>query len=159
MELPEPIDREEAAARPVPRPAKSRWWIWLVVLGMVAAGTWDFRTSRANTQSENSNANDPAGGGGHGQNGVPGFTPVVPVVVATAQHGDVPTYFTGLGTVTALNATTVPSRADGQLISVAFKEGQFVHQGDVLVQIDPRPCQLILDQAEGALAKDQAQRK
>src|ERR1700730_4203823 len=159
MELPEPVDREEAAPRPVLRPAKSRWWIWLVVLGMVAAGTWDFRTSRANTQSENSNANDPAGGGGHGQNVVPGFTPVVPVVVATAQHGDVPIYFTGLGTVTAFNTVTVHSRVDGQLVSVAFKERQFVHQGDVLAQIDSRPFQVILEQAEGALAKDQAQRK
>ena len=159
MELPEPIDREEAAPRPVPRPAKSRWWIWLVVLGMVAAGTWYFRSARSNTQAENSNANAPAGGGGHGQNGAPGFNPIVPVVVATAQHGDVPIYFTGLGTVTAFNTVTVHSRVDGQLIGVAFKEGQFVHQGDVLAQIDPRPFQVILEQAEGALAKDQAQRK
>ena len=159
MELPEPIDREEAAPRPVPRPAKSRWWIWLVVLGMVAAGTWYFRSARSNTQAENSNPNAPAGGEGHGQNGAPGFNPIVPVVVATAQHGDVPIYFTGLGTVTAFNTVTVHSRVDGQLISVAFKEGQFVHQGDVLAQIDPRPFQVILEQAEGALAKDQAQRK
>jgi multidrug efflux system membrane fusion protein len=83
----------------------------------------------------------------------------VPVVVATAQHGDVPIYFSGLGTVTAFNTVTVHSRVDGQLISVAFKEGQFVHQGDVLAQIDPRPFQVVLEQAEGALAKDQAQRK
>jgi multidrug efflux system membrane fusion protein len=159
MELPEPIDREEAAPQPALRPAKRRWWIWLVVLGMVAAGTWYFRSARSNTQAENSNANAPAGGGGHGQNGAPGFNPIVPVVVATAQHGDVPIYFTGLGTVTAFNTVTVHSRVDGQLISVAFKEGQFVHQGDVLAQIDPRPFQVILEQAEGALAKDQAQRK
>jgi membrane fusion protein, multidrug efflux system len=159
MELPEPVDREEAAPRPVLRPVKSRWWIWLVVLGILAAGTWYFRSARSNTQAENSNANASAGGAGHGQNGAPGFNPIVPVVVATAQHGDVPIYFTGLGTVTAFNTVTVHSRVDGQLVSVAFKEGQFVHQGDLLAQIDPRPFQVILEQAEGALAKDQAQRK
>src|SRR6202163_1710015 len=159
MELPEPVDREEAAPRPVVRPAKSRWWIWLVVLGILAAGTWYFRSARSNTQAENSNANASAGGAGHGQNGAPGFNPSVPVVVATAQHGDVPIYFTGLGTVTAFNTVTVHSRVDGQLVSVAFKEEQFVHQGDVLAQIDSRPFQVILEQAEGALAKDQAQRK
>src|SRR6202790_2189663 len=159
MDLPEPVAREEAAHRPVPRPAKSRWWIWLVVLGILAVGIWYFRSARSNTQAENSNANAPAGGAGHGQNGAPGFNPIVPVVVATAQHGDVPIYFTGLGTVTAFNTVTVHSRVDGQLVSVAFKEGQFVHQGDVLAQIDPRPFQVILEQAEGQLAKDQAQRK
>jgi multidrug efflux system membrane fusion protein len=88
-----------------------------------------------------------------------GGAPLVPVVVATAQKGDLPVYFTGLGTVTAFNTVTVHTRVDGQLINVNFKEGQFVHKGDVLAEIDPRPFQVILEQAEGALAKDQAQRK
>jgi multidrug efflux system membrane fusion protein len=159
MDLPEPIDREEAAPRPALRPAKGRWWIWFVVLGVLAVGVWYFRSARSKTPGENSNANVPGAPGGYGQNGGVGFNPIVPVVVATAQHGDVPIYFTGLGTVTAFNTVTVHSRVDGQLVSVAFKEGQFVHQGDLLAQIDPRPFQVILEQAEGALAKDQAQRK
>src|SRR6202790_1472219 len=159
MDLPKPVDREEAASRPVLRPVKSRWWIWLLVLGILAAGIWYYRGGHSKTQAENSNANAPGTPGGYGQKGAPGFNPIVPVVVATAQHGDVPIYFTGLGTVTAFNTVTVHSRVDGQLVRVAFKEGQFVHQGDLLAQIDPRPFQVILEQAEGALAKDQAQRK
>src|SRR6266699_2822201 len=84
---------------------------------------------------------------------------VVGVVVAAAQRGDLPVYFNGLGTVTAFNTVTVRSRVDGQIVNVAFKEGQYVHEGDVLVQIDPRPFQVQLEQALGQLAKDQAQRK
>jgi multidrug efflux system membrane fusion protein len=155
MDLPEPVATEEAA----PRPAKSRWWIWLVILGIVAVGIWYYRGGHSKTEAENSSATGPAAAGGRGQYGTPGFNPIVPVVVATALHGDVPIYFMGLGTVTAFNTVTVHSRVDGQLVSVAFKEGQFVHQGDVLAQIDPRPFQVVLEQAEGALAKDQAQRK
>jgi len=160
VDLPKPVAREpvpdEEAAR---RPVKSRWWIWLLVLGLVAVGIWYYRGGHSKTQAENSNANAPGAPGGYGQNGAAGFNPIVPVVVATAQHGDVPIYFTGLGTVTAFNTVTVHSRVDGQLVSVAFQEGQFVHQGDLLAQIDPRPFQVVLEQAEGALAKDQAQRK
>jgi multidrug efflux system membrane fusion protein len=160
MDLPEPVTREPVPSEEVgPRPVKSRWWIWLLVLGMVAVGIWYYRGEHSKTEAENRRANAPGAPGANGQNGAPGFNPIVPVVVATAQHGDVPIYFTGLGTVTAFNTVTVHSRVDGQLISVAFKEGQFVHQGDLLAQIDPRPFQVILEQAEGALAKDQAQRK
>ncbi len=142
-------------------PAKSRWWLWLLVVAGLVIGIWYYRGSHNKAEAESKNANAPgvAGGGKGGRGGAGGGPPVVPVVVATAQHGDLPVYFTGLGTVTAFNTVTVHSRVDGQLISVAFKEGQFVHQGDVLAQIDPRPFQVILEQAEGALAKDQAQRK
>src|SRR6202040_4408453 len=158
MDLPEPVIKEPEE-EVTPRPAKSRWWIWLLVLGVVALGIWYYRGGHSKTEAENSGANGPVAAGGQRQNGTPGFNPIVPVVVATAQHGDVPIYFSGLGTVTAFNTVTVHSRVDGQLVSVAFKEGQFVHQGDLLAQIDPRPFQVILEQAEGALAKDTAQRK
>jgi len=81
----------------------------------------------------------------------------VPVVVATAQKGDLPVYLIGLGSVAAFNTVTVRSRVDGQIVKVNFTEGQFVHEGDALIEIDPRPYQVMLEQAEGQLAKDQAQ--
>jgi len=80
-------------------------------------------------------------------------------VVATAHRGDLPVYFNGLGTVTAFNTVTVRSRVDGQIVKINFTEGQFVKEGDALIEIDPRPYQVQLEQAEGQLAKDQAQLK
>jgi multidrug efflux system membrane fusion protein len=135
---------------------KSHWWIWVIVLGVVVLGVWYYHNSKSASQAADTAAPG-AGGKGRGGPGAGGMT--VPVVVAAAQRGDLPVYFNGLGTVTAFNTVTVRSRVDGQLISVAFKEGQFVHQGDLLAQIDPRPFQVQLEQAVGQLAKDQAQRK
>jgi multidrug efflux system membrane fusion protein len=80
----------------------------------------------------------------------------VPVVAVPAHVGDMGVYLTGLGTATALNTVTVRSRVDGQLINVAFREGQLVHQGDLLAELDPRPFQVQLTQAEGQAAKDDA---
>jgi multidrug efflux system membrane fusion protein len=135
---------------------KSRWWLWLLALGVVAIGIWYFRSSRSASQAADpSTAAAPSKG--KGSSGAGGF--VVPVVVATAQRGDLPVYFNGIGTVTAFNTVTVRSRVDGQLVNVAFKEGQFVHEGDLLAQIDPRPFQVQLEQAQGQLAKDEAQRR
>jgi multidrug efflux system membrane fusion protein len=152
INLPEPRTHGAAAAVP----SKSRWWLWLLVIAVIAFGGWYYRSSRNASQAAAAAAPGAAskGKGGSGAGGL-----VVPVVVSTAQRGDLPVYFNGLGTVTAFNTVTVRSRVDGQLTSVAFKEGQFVHQGDLLAQIDPRPFQVQLAQAMGQLAKDQAQRK
>jgi multidrug efflux system membrane fusion protein len=81
-------------------------------------------------------------------------TQPVSVGVTTVQKRDMPYYLTGLGSVTAFNTVTVHSRVDGELMKVNFTEGQFVHAGDVLAEIDPRPFQVALDQAQGQLAKD-----
>jgi multidrug efflux system membrane fusion protein len=83
----------------------------------------------------------------------------VQVVLATAARKDVPVYLEGLGTVTANKTVTVRSRVEGQLQSVAFKEGQAVKQGTLLAQIDPRPFQIALHTSQAALARDSAQLK
>jgi len=96
----------------------------------------------------------------HGQSGSTSSTrsasPTVPVVAAPARFGDIAVYLTGLGTAVPLNSVTVRSRVDGQLITVAFREGQDVHQGDLLAELDPRPFQVQLTQAQGQVAKDEA---
>lgn len=81
---------------------------------------------------------------------------VIPVVGVKARKGDIGVYLTGLGTVTPIYTVAVKSRVDGQLMKVNYREGDYVHQGDPLVEIDPRPFQVQLMQAEGQLAKDQA---
>jgi multidrug efflux system membrane fusion protein len=81
----------------------------------------------------------------------------VPVAVALAEKRDVPVYLTGLGSVQAYNTVSLKSRVDGQIVQIAFREGQYVKQGDLLMVIDPRPYQVALEQAQAALARDQAQ--
>ena len=83
----------------------------------------------------------------------------VPVSVATVESRNLPVYMTGLGSVTAFNTVAIKSRVDGQLVQVAFREGQEVSKGDLLAVIDPRPYQVALDQAQATLLKDQSQLK
>ena len=158
MGLPE-SGAHPATAGPAAKSSKSLRWLWLLIVVGIVVGLWYFRASRTPSEAANPSAPVAAGRtkGGPGGAGVGNF--VVPVVVAPAQRGELPVYFNGLGTVTAFNTVTVRSRVDGQIVNVAFREGQFVHEGELLVQIDPRPFQVQLEQAEGQLAKDQAQRK
>jgi multidrug efflux system membrane fusion protein len=81
----------------------------------------------------------------------------VPVVAEPVKSGDVPIYLRGIGTVQAYNTDTIRTQVQGQITQIAFKEGQAVHAGDVLAQIDPRPFQAQLDQAIANREKDQAQ--
>lgn len=81
---------------------------------------------------------------------------VLPVTVAPAGQADVPVVLNALGTVTSLNTVTIRSQVDGQLLRVPFREGQLVKAGELLAEIDPRPFEVQLAQAQGQLARDRA---
>ncbi|HEY3658008.1 MAG TPA: efflux RND transporter periplasmic adaptor subunit [Steroidobacteraceae bacterium] len=87
----------------------------------------------------------------------PAPPPAVPVVAGTVTSGDVPIYMSGVGTVIAYNNVVVRSQITGQITKIAFTQGQTVHQGDLLAEIDPRPYQAQLDQAIANRDRDQAQ--
>ena len=80
----------------------------------------------------------------------------VPVVAAKARRGNIGVYITGLGSVTPIYTVTLKSRVDGQLMNVHYNEGDLVHEGDLLLEIDPRPYEVQLEQAEGQMARDKA---
>lgn len=86
-----------------------------------------------------------------------GPPPSVPVGVATVKQRDFPVYLTGLGSVTAFNTVSLKTRIDGQITQVNFVEGQDVKEGELLIQIDPRPYQVALEQAQANLQRDEAQ--
>ncbi len=83
--------------------------------------------------------------------------PSVPVVAVPAERRDLPVYLNGLGTITAFNTVTIRTRVDGQIVQVAFRGGQEVGRGDLLVVVDPRPFEVLLAQAEANRARDLAQ--
>lgn len=83
----------------------------------------------------------------------------IPVTIQTVQNSDFPVYLNGLGTVEPYNTVTVRSRVDGQVIKIGFHQGQMVKEGDLLVQIDSRPFQAALEQAQSKKAQDDANLK
>jgi len=117
----------------------------LLTIAILAAGAWFFFFHKS------SEAPSGAGRGGFDPNARP-----LPVVAAPARQGSIDVYLSALGTVTPRNMVTVRSRVDGQLMQVAFREGQLVKTGELLAEIDPRPFEVQLTQAQGQLAKDQA---
>ena len=82
--------------------------------------------------------------------------PPIPATIQTINNSDFPVYQNGLGTVQPYDTVTVRSRVDGQVIKVGFRQGQMVNEGDLLVQIDPRPYQAALEQAQAKKAQDEA---
>src|ERR1700730_10457377 len=86
----------------------------------------------------------------------PAAPPSVPIVAGTVAQHDVPMYLTGVGTVIAYNTDIIRAQIQGQIVSINFTEGQRVHAGDLLAQIDPRPYQPQLAQEQAPLAHDKA---
>jgi len=111
--------------------------------------------SACGNTSADSKQKDGAGKGG-GKGGRGGAQMTIPVAVAKAEVRDLPVLLNGLGSVEAYNTVAVKSRLDGQLIKVNVKEGQEVKQGELLAEIDPRPYEVQLSQAQATLFKDQA---
>jgi multidrug efflux system membrane fusion protein len=131
-----------------PSHAPKRGWIWLIVLAVVGVAAYFLWPKIKALQS----APTPTATSGKGKKG----GGVTPVVAARAKKGNIGVYDSGLGAVTPVYTVLIKSRVDGQLMSVRFKEGQSVKKDELLAEIDPRPYQVQLDQAQGQLVHDQA---
>lgn len=125
---------------------KSRPILWIVIIAAVAGGGY-YGWQRFSGLE--------AGKAQTAQKGAPRVA-AVPVSIAPVQKVDFPVYLTGLGTVQGFNTVQVRTRVDGQIDKIAFTEGQMVKQGDLLVEIDPRPFRAALDQAKAKKAQDEA---
>ena len=130
-----------------------RIWLWVLLLVLLGIGAYYFfsrsKQQPGSTPVAQGTARAGRGGGRRG-------TGVPPVVAVKATKGDIGVYFTGLGAVTPIYTVAVKSRVDGQLMAVHYREGEMVHQGDPLAELDTRPYQVQLSQAEGQLVRDQA---
>jgi multidrug efflux system membrane fusion protein len=146
---------QETVARPAaleahpPAKAKKKsfgWVWWLIVLlaaGVAAYYLWPRGSGAANGTGQPAPSSAKKGG-------------IPPVVSIHATRGNIGVYVTGLASVTPIYTVTVRSRVDGQLMSVNYKEGDIVKKDDPLLEIDPRPYAVSLEQAEGNLTRDQA---
>jgi membrane fusion protein, multidrug efflux system len=134
---PHPETEEDLQERPsVSKRGRWRWLFYLMLLALIGLGAWRMLAPK-------------------GQNERRTQVEAQTVGAAKVVVGDIGETLSGLGTVTPLATITVQTQINGQLTEVGFKEGQMVHKGDFLAEIDPRPYQAALDQAEGALIHDQ----
>jgi multidrug efflux system membrane fusion protein len=143
-----PVTTTQAAPPAGVPPKKKRHtgWIWLVVALAIGTLAWFLRVPAPPEGA----AGSKKGGGKKGAGGD------IPVAVGKAHRGSIPVYQDGLGSVTAFYTVSVRTRVDGQLMNVAVKEGDSVKEGEVIAQVDPRPYQVMLEVAEGTMARDQA---
>jgi multidrug efflux system membrane fusion protein len=123
-------------------PRSSHTLVWVVVVILLLLGILYFYRQHQKALQATAQAKLPR--------------PSAPISTTTARTGDIGVYINALGTVTPVYTATITSRVDGQITNVAYREGQMVHKGDLLIEIDPRPFQAALTQAQGTLAKDEA---
>jgi multidrug efflux system membrane fusion protein len=125
---------------------RARWWFWAAEALVVAAAALAVASVKLNATARVT---------AQGRRG-PAVPPPTPVAVTTAQRRDVGVYRAGLGTVTPLRTVTVRTRVDGELVRVAYREGEIVTAGQLLAELDPRPFTVQLAQAQGLLTRDRA---
>lgn len=128
--------------KPSQRPRHRRRWVWSIAACLLLGATVFVVQRRTAARSAESKTSP--------------TPPALSVATVAAHTGDIGIYVNGLGAVTPIYTVAVKSRVDGQLVSVNYKEGQMVHQGDLLAEIDPRPFQAQLTQTEGQYARDKA---
>jgi membrane fusion protein, multidrug efflux system len=137
-----PIQAQQKPSPLLPK-RRSFAWVWIILILLIGlVGFRMYQNKQAAAQAAKAKA-------AMGQRGVP-------ISTTTAAKGSIGVYISALGTVTPVYTATITSRVDGQIVSVNYREGQMVHKGDILLQIDPRPYQAALTQAEGTLAHDEA---
>ncbi len=143
-----PAEIGQSELGPPDSSASTRRHAWLIVavlaIVVLAVGAWLWLGHSSEEQTKAKGRGDPN-------------ARTMPVVAAAARSGNIDVHVNALGTVVPRNMVVVRTRVDGQLMSVGFNEGQTVKAGDVLAQIDPRPFQVQLAQANGQMARDQAQ--
>jgi len=143
---PQPAPAPPTSDTKSPAPHKRRWpYVIVAVVALAALFFWLHGRGASSSATK-------AGGKG-GKAGAPAATPVV---ATTATTGNIGVYVTGLGAITPVYTDIIKARVSGQLMSVHFKEGDLVKQGDPLIEIDSRPYDAVVMQAEGALLRDQA---
>lgn len=146
--VPAPPDRQLPASDSE-APAKRRWWIWVLaffILCLILYFIFGRRGSGKTQTTQTSGA--PAGGRR-------GFSGPITITTATATKGDIGVYLDAIGTVTALYTDSITAQVTGVITAVHYKEGQLVRKGDPLIDIDARPYEAQVIQAEGALERDQ----
>jgi multidrug efflux system membrane fusion protein len=142
------IGADHQLSAPPPSTGK-RWILWItLLLILIVVGYYFYHSHKA------SEAAKPAAAGGAGGGGRRGMTGPVPVTVATATKGNIGVYLDAIGTVTPVYTATITPLASGVLTAVDYTEGKYVRKGDPLIEIDPRPYEATLLEAQGVLERD-----
>jgi multidrug efflux system membrane fusion protein len=144
MTFPQNTEKNEGSERFPAGDWLRHWWIWLLVAGLVGVVAYSQLGKSEKTT------------GGSAAVGAALPPQSVAVTAVAAKKGDIGVYLTGLGSVIPVNTVTVKTRVDGELMKVYYKEGQIVKKGQLLMEIDPRPFQAQLTQAQGQMIRDQA---